>query len=307
VRVTVICLRTLSESSPVTQHVVHVTSLTPNREYVFRVASAADTTFTNVNVSCFDGFTTKLSNPSVQITAPAENEAISSVASVEVHISDPASNPPDSNVAKLELYVDGVPTSSFSHTQGTDTYLFSVDTSTLGSGFHQLEARVADNSWKESNHLTNVLVSQSGMQSLMTSGSSSKMLAGVQPAAEWRRGSFGAVILCGKDVNPYGLPTSWTWLINKAAKQEKVNYEKRYISPAHIVHASDIGNDARVRDYIVEAWKDNEAFSYIGHGENGAIVPDPNTGGTDADELQAKRQQDYDSMHPYPQLKYGRF
>ena len=72
--------------------------------------------------------------PTASITSPSDGSSASGTISVTVSASDKV------GVSKVDLYIDG----NLFRTDTTSPYSFSLDTTTLGNGDHQLQAKVTD-------------------------------------------------------------------------------------------------------------------------------------------------------------------
>ncbi len=150
--------QTANDSTIGQQHTVPLTGLTANSEYVYRVESASDTSFANASVSQYFDFVTKTSPPSVAIVSPADNQRVSGIVNVSVAASDPIQRFPGNGITSVQLCVDGaIPTPS-THTSGSSQYLFSVDTSNLSSGVHQIVAYATDDFWNTATCVADILV-----------------------------------------------------------------------------------------------------------------------------------------------------
>ncbi len=149
--------QTANDATVGQQHAVQLAGLAANSEYVFRAESASDTSFASASVSQYFDLITKTSLPSVSIVSPTENQSVSGTVNVTVAASDPIQRFPDNGITSVELCVDGVILTPYSYTSGS-SYLFSVDTSNLGRGVHQIVAYATDDFWNTATYVTDVFV-----------------------------------------------------------------------------------------------------------------------------------------------------
>ena len=151
-----------TEAAATQEHIVHLTGLSANSEYVFRVASAGDTSFAKASVSSYQRLTTKRSKPSVAIEGLSENATISGTTTITVAASDAAPRSPGTGIFYIELSLDGVAQTLSSSDTTSGEYTFTVDTSAFARGSHRLAAYAVDDFGNGSEVSIDVFVDNSG-------------------------------------------------------------------------------------------------------------------------------------------------
>ena len=132
------------ESTATQSHSIHLTGLTGDSEYVFRVASADDASFAKAMVSSYQRLVTETTQPSVTIQAPGTDLVISGTVTFSVVASDTVSRFSDGGISSVQLGVDDIILASPSHTAGSNVYEFTLDTTQLKRGIHQVTASAVD-------------------------------------------------------------------------------------------------------------------------------------------------------------------
>jgi len=138
------------EAAATQQHTVHLTGLSPDAEYVFRVGCASDSSFVDATWTPYESFVTEASLPSVEIQTPLAGAVVNGVVPVVVTASDVTHRFEVNRISRVELVVDDAedaPLSPSSHASGSDTYCFALDTSSMCAGYHSLTAYATDDFW----------------------------------------------------------------------------------------------------------------------------------------------------------------
>ena len=151
-----------AEAAATQEHIVHLTGLSANSEYVFRVASAIDTSFAKASASSYQRFTTKTSKPSVAIEDLTENATISGATTITVTASDAVPRAPGTGISYIELSLDGVTQTLSSSDTTSGEYTFTVDTTAFARGSHLLSAYAVDDFGNGSEVSMDVFVDNSG-------------------------------------------------------------------------------------------------------------------------------------------------
>ena len=172
---------TLEEAVASQQHLLHLTNLATNSEYVFRVASTPISGAANSAISGYAGFMTKYSLPSVTITDPSMGTTISGTVNVTVEASDAIKRFPGNGIRSVSLWLDTTPLDiNPVHAECSNTYIFTLDASKFESGKHFLLAKAVDDFCNENSYRTDVTITDdsqyiSTQSATAMSGSSDEM------------------------------------------------------------------------------------------------------------------------------------
>lgn len=287
----------VDESTATTDHIVHLTGLSENNEYVFRVASASSSSFTDASVSRYMSFVTKQTKPSVVIESPDQNESVSGTVSVTVRASDTVHRFLANGITNVELRIDGDPVDVTSHTPGSDEYTFRVDTSQLDVGFHQLIASATDDFWNTSTYITDIYVEhEQGTQ--MSAMSMMGPLGAIKDKIRYKRSvsarhripalprgnNIALILLCSgwdgpnwHEWPPKPIGDAWSKKVaSTCAKTEYGKYKAQGYKPV-ILLGSDFGSSLDCEQFFVRHYHGRlKSFSYIGHGWDGELYADAN-------------------------------
>jgi hypothetical protein len=151
--------RTAEDLSAGQHHLVHLTDLLANKEYVYRVSCAPASNKEDSSVSPYGSFVTKHSRPSVKITSPSLDSTVEGVVNVVVEASDSAASSSKNGIGAITLLMDASPLDIVpTHKPNSNLYSFAVDTAQFDPGDHFLLVRVTDDFGNENSWRTDITI-----------------------------------------------------------------------------------------------------------------------------------------------------